>query len=412
MRVGIDLSCWSNARGYGRYTRNLLQACLALDSRHEYVGFADPATVAAGDFPARLEVVTVPVTEAPAQAAAAEGRRRLQDVWRMSRAVQRACPQVMFFPSSYTYFPVLGKTHCVIVVHDAIAERMPALIFPTRAGRLAWNLKTRLACWQAHRVVTVSRVASAAIQQHLPIRSDRIRVIYEAPDPIFRVRDSDTDRGRQRSLLERHAIPTDARVVLYVGGFGPHKNVGALVEAFEEVNNRADVPLHLVLVGKTVGEVFHSEIEDLQARVRQLGIERAVTFTGFVPDDELVDFYNLAACLVLPSRDEGFGLPVIEAMACGTPVIANRVGAMSELVSETAGLLVDVERPGELSASLRRLAFSTPAQLTELGRGGMRRAAELTWDKAAMDLLAVFDELDTTSRQSPELSSRSWGPCV
>src|SRR5919202_776789 len=169
MRIGVDLGCWTNQRGYGRYTRNLLQALLRLDQGHTYLGFVAAGTAASTTFPEPLQVVPVVQSEPPARAAAADGRRRLIDVWRMSRAVQRAGVDLVFFPSLYTYFPVLGRARCIVVIHDATPERWPDLVFPRRAARRAWTLKASLACWQAHRVVTVSHAAAQAIRQHLRV---------------------------------------------------------------------------------------------------------------------------------------------------------------------------------------------------------------------------------------------------
>ncbi|HEX8968675.1 MAG TPA: glycosyltransferase, partial [Chloroflexota bacterium] len=233
MRIGIDLACWANQRGFGRYTRNLIGALLASDTDHRYIGLADDATLRAGGLPQGLEIIRVALSESPTRAASHDGRRRAIDIWRMSRAARRACLDVMFFPSTYTYFPVLGPTRTVIVVHDAIAERLPQLVFPNRAGRLAWTLKTRLACWQAQRVVTVSHAAASSIQQHLPISPDRVRIVQEAADPVFKpLAGAELNGCRRTALLERLGIPTDASIVLYVGGFGPHKNVGTLIDAF------------------------------------------------------------------------------------------------------------------------------------------------------------------------------------
>jgi glycosyltransferase involved in cell wall biosynthesis len=397
MRIGIDLACWANQRGYGRYTRNLLRALLAAaDDAHRYVGFADPATVQSGTLPGGLDVVQVAVSEAPTQAAAASGRRRPVDLWRMARAVQRARLDVIFFPSTYTYFPVLGGAQAVIVVHDAIAERLPGLIFPSRAGRLAWTLKTRLACWQARRVVTVSDSAARAIQQHLPVPPERLRIIHEAADPIFGPpAEDDSVAEQRRTLLGRFGIPTRARIVLYVGGFGPHKNVGTLIEAFAGLPAAtAEGPLHLVLVGQTDGEVFHSEIGALREQAGHRQLEDRVTFTGFVPDSELVHWYHAANCLALPSRDEGFGLPAVEAMACGTPVVTSRAGALPELVGEDAGLLIDADRPDELAGALWRLVAGDGSLARSLRQAGLRRTATLSWERAAIALRRVFDELD------------------
>ncbi|HLZ30745.1 MAG TPA: glycosyltransferase family 1 protein [Chloroflexota bacterium] len=396
MRIGIDFACWANNRGYGRYTRNLLRPLLAANQgRHHYVGFADAETAQTADLPPGMELIEVALSASPTQAAASTGRRSLGDVWRMTHAVQRAGVDVIFFPSSYTYFPVLGGARPVVVIHDAIAERWPALIFPNRAGRLAWTLKTRLACWQAQRVVTVSKNAAQAITRHLPISPGRVRVIYEAADPIFGPQSSDD--ACRTPLLSRHEIPRAARIVLYVGGFGPHKNVGTLIEAFARLvafADSADAPLHLVLVGQTDGEVFHSEIGRLRQQVQQRDVQGRVTFTGFVPDDELVHWYHAANCLALASRDEGFGLPVAEAMASGTPVVASRAGALPELVGDDAGLLVDAERPDDLAAALARIVAGDGSRARSLRAAGLRRAAELSWDRAALALEAVFDELE------------------
>jgi glycosyltransferase involved in cell wall biosynthesis len=390
VRIGVDLTCWTNQRGYGRYTRNLLRALLAADGHHTVVGFADAATIEQAALPAGLRPVAVPQSEPPARAAAANGRRRLADVWRMSRAARRAELDLIFFPSLYTYFPVLDGARRVVVIHDATPERWPHLVFPTRAGRLAWALKSRLARWQADRVVTVSGAAARAIREHLRVPAARLRVIHEAPDPVFRAADpgAGPERGR---VLERYAIPSDARVLLYVGGFSPHKNVETLVAAFARLAADETRRLHLALVGETTREVFHSCYEALRAQVRRLGLERHVTFTGYVPDADLVHLYHAATALVLPSRDEGFGLPAVEAMACGTPVVASTAGALPELVGD-AGLLVPGDRVEELAAALGRL-LGRPDLSADLRERGLRRAARLSWDRAATELLGVFDEL-------------------
>jgi glycosyltransferase involved in cell wall biosynthesis len=388
MRIGLDLTCWANHRGYGRYTRNLVRALVATGDRHAYVGFADVATIREGAFPAGIELVAVPQSEAAEQAAAADGRRKLRDIWRMSRAVQRAGLDVMFFPTLYSYFPVLGRARCVVVVHDATPERWPGLVFPSLAGRLAWSAKSRLARWQARRVVTVSQDAAQSIHHYLGVALERLSVIPEAPDPVFRRLDTDAEKGQRQAVLERYRIPADAQLVLYVGGFSPHKDPGALIAAFAEVSDQ-DRP-HLAMVGQTTGEVFYSCYPALLEQVRQLGLEEHVTFTGFVPDDDLVHLYQAATCLVLPSLDEGFGLPVAEAMACGMPVLATRAGALPELVGE-AGLLVQPGEPHELTASLRRLLGDAELR-AELRQRGLSRISEMSWERAAVKLLVVLED--------------------
>lgn len=396
MQVGIDLSCWSNYRGYGRYTRNLVDALLAAGGTHSYVGFSDRATAREGTFPPGLKLVTVATSQAPTEAATAYGRRRVLDMLRMAWAVYRSGVDVMFFPSSYTYFPVFPRTRCVLVVHDAIAERWPKLIFPTRSGRLAWTAKSRLACWQADRVITVSRDAANAIHAHLGVSTARLRVIYEAADPVFGTGDASLERERQ--VRARYGIPPAARMLLYVGGFSPHKNLESLVAAFTRLvassatnEPRDDEPLHLALVGETTRESFYSCYTALREQIRGLGLESRVTFTGFVPDADLVQLYRTAIALVLPSRDEGFGLPVVEAMACGTPVVASRGGALPELVGE-AGILVDPDRTDEFVDALRRVSEDARCR-AELRERGLRRVSQLSWESAANHVVQIFEEL-------------------
>jgi glycosyltransferase involved in cell wall biosynthesis len=389
MHIGIDLACWTNHRGYGRYTRNLLRAVLAAESLHRFSAFADASTLAAGGFPAGMGLVPVALSESPTTAASAHGRRKVADMWRLSRAVQRSGVDLMFFPSTYTFFPVLGRTRCVVVVHDAIAERFPHLIFPTLAGRAAWTVKSRIACWQADRVVTVSQDAAAAVRRHLRVQERRLRVVYEAADPMFA-----PGAGGGEAVRVRYALP-GRPLLLYVGGFAPHKNLGALLTAFASLLARqtpGQPRPHLTLVGKTEGDAFHSCYAELRALIAALGIGGDVTFTGYVPDADLLLLYRTATCLVLPSRDEGFGLPVVEAMACGTPVVTSRGGALPELVAD-AGLLVDPDHTEEFAAALRTL-LDTPVLRAELRQRGLRRSEQLSWDRAAVDVLHLFDELD------------------
>ncbi|MBA2451314.1 MAG: glycosyltransferase family 4 protein, partial [Chloroflexi bacterium] len=231
----------------------------------------------------------------------------------------------------------------------------------------------------------------------------RLRVVYEAADPVFRVVDGAADGERRRQVLDRYAIPQGARLLLYVGGFGPHKNLETLLEAFARLRGATpastggtvtvgDPPaLHLALVGETTKEVFYSSYATLCEHVRRLDLGQHVTFTGYVPDADLVDLYHAATCLVLPSWDEGFGLPAVEAMACGTPVVASRAGALPEVVGD-AGLLVAPDRPEDWTGALRRLV-SQPQLGVDLRERGLRRAAQFSWERAATEMLDLCEEL-------------------
>ena len=124
MKIGVDACCWSNRRGFGRFTRELLTALVA-EGGHEYVFFADRETAEAATFPAGVEVVTAATTVSPTEAASAEGRRSLADLWALTRTVARHDLDLFFFPAVYSYFPLLNRTRVVVTLHDVIADHHP-----------------------------------------------------------------------------------------------------------------------------------------------------------------------------------------------------------------------------------------------------------------------------------------------
>lgn len=389
MRIGVDASCWINRRGYGRFARELLGALVDMDGENEYhflVDF-DPAT--APPFPPRSSIVRVKSSVPAARAAAASGRRALRDMWAMGLVASRRRFDLFFFPSVYSYFPILfGGAKIVMVIHDVIAERYPEHIFPNPWAARLWTLKLFLARRQADLIVTVSEASRKGIAEEFGIPQWRIPVIPEAADPRFRpIEDPDVIR---RTLAKWGLVP--GRVLLYVGGISPHKNLQALLEVFAALRkNPAFGDCRLVLAGDYQSDVFYSSYQSLERRVRQLGLDGAVVFTGYVTDAELVHLYNGATCLVFPSLCEGFGLPVLEAMACGTPVVASRNGSVPEVLG-SAGVLWDPARPTELRAALERL-LSNPDLRASLRRQGLERAGEFSWEKSARRARELFSEL-------------------
>ena len=156
LRVGIDGGCWLNRRGYGRYARSLLKALARQDDGIRYVLFVDPLTARELDLPPGFDTVVVPTRHPPAQAASASGRRALGDLWRMGRAVARERLDVFFFPSVYTFFPLLRPVRAVVAIHDVIAEHHPNMVFARRRLALFWKAKLRIALHQARLILTVS----------------------------------------------------------------------------------------------------------------------------------------------------------------------------------------------------------------------------------------------------------------
>jgi glycosyltransferase involved in cell wall biosynthesis len=388
MRIGIDACCWSNRRGFGRFTRELVTHMVAEFPGHEFILTTDRQTAEGYQFPdrARLEVVDTRVQ--PTQAAAADSARSPADLWKMSRAVTRQSLDVFFFPAVYSFYPLLRRIPTAVTLHDAIAESHPELIFPSLKSRLFWNLKVRLALHQADRVLTVSESARSQIAAVFHYPASAIHVITEGPKPLFRVR---SDLETTRVVLDQYDIPNGVPLILYVGGISPHKNLQGLLWALARVRRRSQTPWHLVLVGDHTNDSFYGCYGELVALCRQLEMGQQVTFTGFVPDEELMILYNAATMLVLPSLNEGFGLPVVEAMACGLPVAASRRGSLPEILG-SAGVLFDPENDEEMASMLVRLLED--AGLRERLRGeGLRRAESFSWKAAAAEAVHLFEDM-------------------
>lgn len=387
MRIGVDATCWANGRGYGRFTQELLRAMVARAPGEEFVCFLDP--LAASRFDLAAPNVTrrvVAQSRAPALAAAAEGSRSPLDMLRLTRAVWREPLAVFFEPSVYTYFPLPLGLPAVVTIHDAIAERFPALTLPSRRARLFWRLKVALALRQARLVLTVSDYAAREVAEVHGVPPTRLRVATEAPAPAF----APSAPDQVAAAAARAGLPAGARWFIYVGGFSPHKRVDVIVRAHAAVAHAGPDAPHLLLVGVTSGDVFLGDLPAIRRAIAEAGTAALVHWTGFVPDDELRHLHSGAIALLLPSMSEGFGLPAVEAAACGTPVIATTASPLPQLL-EGGGVFVAPGDEGELEAAMRRL-LGDPAARRAMGERARQRTAALTWERAGDAALAAIRE--------------------
>jgi glycosyltransferase involved in cell wall biosynthesis len=389
MRIGVDACCWSNARGYGRFTRELLRTLVARAPDDEFVCFADTDTLNDFDLDApNVRRVGVPLSAAPTQAASAGSNRSPMDMLRLTRAVWREPLDVFFSPSVYTYFPLPPRLRSVVAIHDAIAERFPELTLPSRRARLFWRAKVRLAVWQAQRILTVSNFASRELASVLRIPTDRIRVAEEAPAEAYRPSEDPSDT---LAAAERLGLPADARWIVYVGGFNPHKHVDLIVRAHAEILRRQPgLPLYLLLVGSVDSDTFHGDVAKIRGAIDEIGTVDRVLWTGYVPDEELRHLHSGALALLLPSACEGFGLPAVEAAACGAPVIATVESPLPELL-EGGGIFVRPGDAGVLVDALDRLLTDESARQA-LGRRARKRASSLNWEHSADVTLSTLRE--------------------
>jgi glycosyltransferase involved in cell wall biosynthesis len=347
----------------------------------------DTHTFAKHQFPTGATCIVVETTQAPTDAASTSGQRSLKDLWAMMQAVNSYQLDILFFPSVYSYFPVITKAKIILGVHDVIAEDYPELIFPDRRGRWLWNLKGWLAHHQADFILTVSNYAKNGIVRHFKQHTaDQVWVIDEAPDPIFSVL---LPTEIDWKLLNQHGISQGDRFLLYVGGINPHKNLGMLIDSLailHQEDNYQDVIL--VIVGDLKTDVFTPGLDALKTQITSQQLENSVRFTGFIPDADVVHFFNMAQAVVLPSFAEGFGLPAIEGAACGAPIIATCNSPLPDLLAG-GGIFIDPTQPQQLTQALRQMLDDEDKRRT-MADISLAAARQFTWQRSAQQMQSMF----------------------
>lgn len=390
MRVGVDATCLANGRGYGRFARELLTALVA-EAPAEFVLFADARAVDAAR-ETRGTVVEVPQTVSPTIAASSDGRRGVKDMFRFTRAVWDARVDVFFSPSVYSYFPLPPRLPLLVGIHDAIADRFPELTLPSVRARLFWKAKTQLALFQSALVLTVSDYAADDISEWYHIPRRRIRIAVEAPSSSYSPSD---DVDAIRLLAASYGVPQGGAWFVYVGGFNPHKRLDTLVRAFsvcvERCRTANMAPPHLLLVGSLTTDVFHGDAAAIRASIETAGINALTHWTGFVDDDRLRLLLAGATALVLPSEREGFGLPAVEAAACGTPVIATLESPLPVLLAG-GGFFVRPRDFAGVSDAMWAL-LNDPTLRRIMGATALACARRLSWNHAAAATWSALQEI-------------------
>jgi len=390
MRVGIDATCWANRRGYGRFTRGLLTALLESDTKREYILFVDDHTHSLGDLPVQGECVVVPTSQSPTQAASNSSRRSFADMWAMTKAVARCKLDTFFFPSVYTYFPTFTDASIILGVHDVIAEDYPQLIFPDKKRRQLWELKGWLAHKQADFIMTVSEHAKGGIIRHFGHAPDKVFVIDEAADPIFRQLSA---AELDQDLLAKYGLSIKDRFLLYLGGVNPHKNLVMLAECFAKVKeDERFSEMKLAIIGDIKSDGFTPGLKELRERIEDLSLTDSVVFTGYIGDKDAVHFLNVAKAVVLPSFAEGFGLPALEGAACGTPVIATRNSPLPDLLAG-GGIFVDPEHPQQLLSAMLEL-LGDDMERHNMGQIAKQKAQKLTWQHSANQMQSMLSMVE------------------
>ncbi len=282
--------------------------------------------------------------------------------------------------------PLFMMRPYVVTIHD-----MANLLFQERASRLRMELRRyrfRRGLARAARVIAVSEATKRDVEAATGLPADRIVRVYNAPDPAFYNGGTPISSEERRRIMERYQI--DYPYLLYAGNIRRHKNVPRLVEAFavarEQLAAHSDYhDLRLVIIGDTI-----SQYPAVRQAVIKSRVEHMVRFLGFVPFETLRCFFESAAAFVFPSRYEGFGLPPLEAMACGTPVVTSNVSSLPEVVGDAA-VLVNPENVFDIARGIRE-ALTDEARRAELIRRGHEQAARFNWSRTAKQVLEIYRE--------------------
>jgi glycosyltransferase involved in cell wall biosynthesis len=265
----------------------------------------------------------------------------------------------------------------VLTVHDLIFRRYPAHHKPLNRWYL--NLTMPLYCRRATHIIAVSEQTKRDVMAAYDVPSEKISVIYEAASPNFMPQAPDTIA----TVRARHGLPD--RYVLSVGTIEPRKNLGRVLNAFEQLHSEGVVDA-LVIVGKR-GWLY----DDFFAQLERSAVKHAVILPGWVSDEDLPAVYAGATAVAFPSEFEGFGLPVLEGMACGAAVVCSNTSSLPEIAGGAA-LLVDPADTGAITTALRRAA-SEPDLVAELRRRGYAQAERFSWGRAARETVKVYKQV-------------------
>jgi glycosyltransferase involved in cell wall biosynthesis len=357
MRIGISARTLAYPSGGAKeYLLGLLEAMLQLNSGHELILFYSQYAHV-GTFPDATEVV-LPCTN-----------RVLFDWWHLPRALRRHHCDVALFPSSN--MPPGIPCPAVVTVHD-LGYFHPTLRMYKTCDTIYMRWAIRHTVYKAKRLLAVSEYTRQELQDLLCARPQSIEVIHEACDPMYKtpVNAADVAAFRQANALDRDFI-------LYTGNISPRKNLATLLAAYARIHD--SIPCDLTVTGGMAWS------EDFENQVRQLGLTDRVIRLGHVNRQDMPLLYHAASAVAFPSFFEGFGLPVLEAQACGTPVVCANTTSLPEVAGHGA-LLVDPTSVDAWSEALTRIVTDT-ALREELIRKGHANEARFTWPVTAQKTL-------------------------
>ena len=386
VKIAIDIRRMTEF-GVGTYIRNVVRTLGRLDRETTYILIGSPDKVKEiGPLPANFHGVAL-----------AEPERSLMGYQEFRAVVKRLDCDLVHIPNLFSIPRGLPCPY-VMTVHD-ILEHLSRAREQTGAWRSLYFQLTKRVLSGAARIFAVSNFTKLEIEKLFNIPPGRIEVVYNAIDE--RLLHGHTRPSDRQLLVERYQVTYP--FLLYAGRISPHKNVVRMIEAFSALKTELErdhlfPDLKLIIIGDDV-----SGNPDLRRTVIRSGVQNDVRFLGFVPIEVLRTFYDTAKIFVFPSLYEGFGLPPLEAMAHGTPVVTSNVSSLPEVVGN-AEVLVHPENVFEIMRALHRVLLDQPLR-DKMRERGCRQAAKFSWEKSVRRIMDVYGEV-----LSPEGNAKPSGP--
>ncbi len=371
MRIAINASFWNQPNtGSGQYLRALLPALVQRDFENDYSLIA----------PFTLDNVPFCVSARPTRVALNQVSENLGKLWFEQIAFVRACARENTMLAHVPYFapPLFSRAPIVVTIHDLIP-----LILPLYRGSLLVRAYTQLVAAGARRadaIIADSECSKRDIVARLDIPESRVHVVYLAADARYHPIADTTPVRLKLGLPEKF--------LLYLGGYDQRKNVRVLIEAFAHLPEFYRAGIRLVLGGVKLGE-DSAFFPDPRRIAREVKLpDDAIQYIGWVDEADKPALYASAIAFLFPSLYEGFGLPPLEAMACGAPVIASNASSLPEIVGD-AGMLIHPNDPRAWAEAIRAIV-SDPARRAELSARGITQSKKFSWERAAKETLTVY----------------------
>jgi glycosyltransferase involved in cell wall biosynthesis len=367
MRIAIDARKLRDF-GIGTYIRNILAELSRLDQTTEYVVICRPSDVDAQRM-LGPNFRMVPEAAPPYS---------ISEQIRIPLCLRRERANLVHEP--HYVLPAATPCRSVVTIHDCIHLMFPQYL-PNRLAYVYAKAAMWTATRKATRILTVSEASKRDILRFFDIPPEKVSVIYNAIDARFL---GPADQNRMELVRQRYQL--DHPFVLYVGNIKRHKNVERLIDAFARARPACPDDLRLIIIGDEI-----SKYPALRQAVHRHRLDKYVRFLGFQPHETLAAFYRLARAFVFPSLYEGFGLPPLEAMACGTPVVTSNVSSLPEIAGDAA-LLVDPYDVDAIADGIER-AVTDEALRADLMARGLARARAFSWTQSVAKIHEIYMEV-------------------